>query len=139
MMAATQTIFTGSIGGLVLAGFLSAVLPQPKPIVVHSLTFKDGMMHQDRTVTVEDGEVFFARWEAKVVDAYSGDLIPGCKGGGVWNYTKGHKVYVDTLENWVGSEACTYESLEPGAYKGVAAWYWGTDQTSQTSEPIVKE
>jgi hypothetical protein len=112
-------------------------IPEPKPIEVHSLHFDGSVMVQDRTVTT-DGDVFFARWEAKLIDAYSGDLIPGCKGGAPWNYTAGHKVAEMPLEVWVGSETCTFESLEPGAYKAVASWYWGTDQTSATSPAFTK-
>ena len=138
MITTAQTVIGGSIGGVFLSVAVGLFIPDPKPIEVHSLFFNGEKMLQDRTVTT-DGEVFFARWEAKIVDAYSGDVIPGCKGGEPWNYTAGHKVADMTLEEWVGSEACTYESLEPGAYKGIASWYWGTDQTSASSNIFVKE
>ena len=130
------------IGSVVIAGALSlafdTVAPEVKPIVVHELSFDGQIMSQDRTVTT-DGKVFFARWEAQVIDAETGDVVPWCKGGMPWNYDAGHKVYQDTLENWVGSPACTVDSLPSGQYQGVATWYWGTDQTSKSSNIFVIE
>lgn len=130
------------IGSVVIAGALSVVFdtvtPEIKPIVVHDLSFDGQTMSQDRTVTT-DGDVFFARWEAQVVDVSTGDVVPWCRGGMHWNYKAGQMVYQDTLENWVGSPACTIDSLPNGEYQAVATWYWGTDQTSKSSNIFVIE
>lgn len=130
------------VGGVSVAGIngvLKTVLPPIQPIVVHSLEYKDGAILQDRTVTVEGGGVFWAQWKAQIVYAKTGETVPGCTGSGSWNYKAGSKAYAIPLAEWVGAASCTPDALPVGCYRPVAAWAWGTDQTSHIGKEWCKE
>lgn len=135
-MQLTSTIIAGTIVATPLAVVLSALLPEPQPIQVHALQFDGGQIVQSRTVTFA-GDVFFARWEAQVEDATSGEII--CQGSGTWNYKVGYLDARMPLARWVGQTDCTYESLPEGDYVPVASWYWGSDQTSFRGDTFTKK
>ena len=96
------------IGGGLLAAMLQAawvaVSPFPPPIVIHSLTYQDGMVIQDRTVKA--ATKFAAVWTAEIVDATTGAVVAGCSGGGAWDYVPGRKAVEMTVQEWVGSPTC---------------------------------
>lgn len=132
MQTVVGTIALALIGGVAV----NLVLPGPQPIVVHSLTYSDGVVHQERTITTEQ-PAFFAAWTAQIVDAATGLPVPHCNGSGSWPYPAGYRVADIPLAEWVGNPLCTPESLDPTKqYRPVAAWYWGEDQTSHSGQPF---
>ena len=134
-MSVSQTAI--GIGVLTAVGtlFLQSVLPGPVPLTVNSLTYTAGLVYQDRTV-ITDGTAFYAQWSASVVDVDTGEVVPWCSGSGSFPYQPGHKIKEFPLADWVGNATCTPESLNPGTYVLQAAWQWGADQTSKTSDPF---
>lgn len=127
-MSATQ-LFLGAAPLIVIGTLaLDVLTPDPLPIVVHDLHYDDGMIYQDRTV-IDDGNPggFYAQWVARVVDARTGDTVPGCIGEGAWTYEPGRAIKPLPLTEWVGSADC---APPPGDYIPVASWYWGYSQTS---------
>lgn len=129
-----------SLGVMVVSAagslFLGAVLPDVRPIEVHSLTYTDGIIQQERTITA-DGDVFYAHWTADILDAETMESV--CEGGGSWDYPVGYAVAKIPLADWVGDENCTPENLSPGTYIPRAVWLWGSDQTTQTGDPFTLE
>ena len=125
-----------AIGMTLAAGVTQAalmvVLPEPEAITVHSLTYIDGVVHQDRTVVAEN-ETFPAEWRAFIMDADTKLPVDGCSGSGFWPYPKGRRVADIPLPEWVGSETCTREYLTAlgGQYYPLASWHWGNDGTSK--------
>lgn len=107
---------------------LTSILPEPKPITVHSLTYEGGAIFQDRTVTAED-EFFPAQWRAYVMDAATDKPIPECTGEGFWPYKTGRGTFELPLAEWTGNAACTVEFLRSygGEFYPVASWHWGND------------
>lgn len=107
---------------------LTSVLPEPKPITVHSLTYQGGAIFQDRTVIAED-EFFPAQWRAYVMDADADKPIPECSGEGFWPYKTGRGTFELPLAEWTGNDACTVDFLRSygGEFYPVASWHWGND------------
>lgn len=135
-MSFTQTVIGGGILAVALNAALSLVLPDPTGIVVHGLTYKNGLVTQDRTVLTNEA-AFYAQWAAMVVDAQTGDVVPGCMGSGAAPYPSGRKAVTFSLANWTGNPHCTIDSLEPGrAYDLQAVWSWGDDSVSAKQEFI---
>lgn len=133
-MSMTQTILGSSVLILVGTTVVDLVTPSAPNIVVHALHYEAGVMHQDRTVIPNDGsEVFYAFWAAQIIDANTGAQV--CSGDGSWPYAGGRKVVALPLDEWVGSDC----DLGPGEYVPLAAWYWGSDQTSFTGQPFTIE
>jgi hypothetical protein len=123
----------GGVGAVAIGtAVLQAVLPGPAPIVVHQLSYEAGIVTQDRTVTT-NAPVFFAKWRAQVVNVATGDPLRRCTGGGTWNYKSGRAAYSMPLSQWVGSDACPASSLPEGAYRLIATWSWGDEQTHAQS------
>lgn len=130
-MSATQ-LFLGA-APLILVGTLALDLltPDPLNIVVHDLRYEAGVMRQDRTVISDDGsEVFYAFWDAQVLDANTGDQV--CSGNGSDVYSVGRKTAELLLHVWVGADC----DLPPGEYIPLAVWYWGSNQTSFAGQPF---
>lgn len=129
-----------SLGVAFVSGALSvvvgAILPELQPIEVHALTYSDGIIHQERTITA-DGDIFFASWKAQILDADTMGVV--CEGQGTWNYPVGYKVADIPLAEWVGQDSCTPDSLPAGEYIPRAVWFWGSDQSTQTGEVFVIE
>lgn len=135
VMHLTQTI----IGGVAVMGALqfavlepikTAMLPEPPPMVINSLSYSDGIVTQDRTVNGNDG--LHLGWEAFVISAATGAVVPGCEGTGGWEYSPGNRVVKMPLAEWVGNAACV---LKEGSkyqlvarYKGLS---WSTDARSE--------
>lgn len=134
-MHVTQTIIGAGLLSALIAPVVSIFIPDIPPIVVHDLAVDGGMVTQSRTVTV-DGDKFFAKWEAQIENAETGDIV--CKGSGSWNYEVGTMDAKMDLQTWVGQEGCVYDSLPNGRYVPVATWYWGSDQTSHKGQEFVK-
>lgn len=110
-MSLGQTLFgAGAIAALLQAAW-STVGFVPPPIIVHSLTYHEGRVTQDRTVT--RGPAWVAQWQAAVVDDLSGEVVPNCKGDGFWPYPKGRSAPTMSLGEWVGNPLCR---LPPGTY-----------------------
>ena len=84
-----------AIGMTLAAGVTQAalmvVLPEPEAITVHSLTYIDGVVHQDRTVVAEN-ETFPAEWRAFIMDKATKKPVEGCSGSGFWPYPSGNRV-----------------------------------------------
>lgn len=105
---------------------------RPQAIVVHDLHYENGHIVQDRTVSA-DGDYFFAGWRAQINYASTGSPVPGCQGDGQWNYPVGRREFNIPLSEWVGSDQCTPDSLDPALdYVPVATWFWGSDQEVHT-------
>lgn len=134
-MSTTNMIVGGAVVGGLLQLTLSLVLPEEKPIVVHSLRYEGGKVFQDRTITTED-EFFPAQWKAVIVSVETQRPVDGCSGQGFWPYPEGRKTAPIPLTEWVGSETCTPEYLQSlgGEFYPVAYWYWGNDKTDHTGE-----
>lgn len=134
----TAHLVAGVVGAsVILQGLVSLALPDLPPIEVHSLTYKDGIVHQDRTVVAE-GDTFPAEWRAFVMDANTKQPVDGCSGSGFWPYKAGRRVAEIPLPEWVGSETCTREYLASlgGEYYPLASWHWGNDGTSKKGKPF---
>jgi hypothetical protein len=127
MLGAAPLIFLGTLA-------LDVMTPAPPPIVVHDLHYDGGLIYQDRTV-FGDGDPggFYAQWTARLIDASTGDTVPGCAGEGAWTYQPGRIVKPIPLAEWVGSDEC---APPPGQYVPIASWYWGYDQTSHQGQPF---
>jgi hypothetical protein len=131
-------LFAGAtFGGLNL--LVESVLTPIPPIIVHGLEYRDGIIMQDRTVTVDGGSVFWAQWTAKIVDTSTGGAVQNCSGSGSWPYEAGRNEYSIPLPEWVGDDRCTPEALPVGCYRPIAAWAWGTDQTSHAGKEWCKQ
>jgi len=109
----------------------------PKPIQVHAVSLTgrceyEGQTYgacisQDRTVTPPAGaDEYVAQWRAWLIDAHTGDVVPGCSGRGSGEYERGTAVVQLPLHAWIGSDACRWETLPPGEYVPHAAWDAGT-------------
>ena len=132
-MSATQLAFGLPLEATAISLVVGAALPDPPPIVVHSLTYRDGVIHQDRTVTA-DGGLFYATWQAEII-APDGERV--CQGQGPWNYEGGRMVANLPLDVWSGDVGCL-ERLQRGvAYEPVASWYWGSSQTSKRGAKFI--
>lgn len=129
-MSVGHTITGLAALGLSAQLLITSILPEPQPIVVHSLDYKDGVVYQDRTVTT-DGPFFYATWAAEVIYASTGDTVRGCAGGGSWNYEPGRIVADMSLDRWTNTDNCV---LDAGTYQLVASWFWGADQEVHKSE-----
>lgn len=119
---------------------LTSVLPDPQPIVVHSLTYDAGMIIQDRTVTAED-QFFPAQWRAYIFDASTDKPIEECSGSGFWPYEAGRQSIPMSLQRWTGNTACTVDFLRSygGEFYPVASWHWGNDFEKATGATFVVE
>lgn len=130
-----------TVGVVAVAGaaqlVINATLPSVPPIVAHSLTYIDGTVYQDRTVTSE-AEFFPAQWKSVIVDAATDRPVPGCSGSGFWPYKSGRITAEIPLDEWVGSDTCTPEYLRGlgGEYIPVASWYWGGESTEKEGAPF---
>lgn len=129
-----------AVGAILVAGALqlavTTVVPDTRPIVVHSLNYVDGMIHQHRTVTTETGGFFPAQWRAFLVDADTKKAVEECSGAGFWPYESGTITAEMSLARWTGNEGCTVEFLRElgGEYCPVASWHWGNDSTSKQGD-----
>lgn len=129
-MSVGHTITGLAALGLGAQLLLTAILPDVKPITVHSLTYSEGIIEQDRTITT-DAPFFYATWRAQIIDAGTGKAVPGCVGSGSWNYTQGRSAIAMPVKVWVGSDDC---ELTAGSYRPIAAWLWGSDQEVHRGE-----
>ena len=136
-MSASQAVVVGGAAALAVSAVLGFVLPKA-PIVINALSYAEGMVTQDRTVTGK-GEVFFMGWSAEVVNMATGDPVPWCIGQGSYNYRTGRRVVEFTLPDWVGNAACLPESLLPGRYQLRAIWRAGDVQVIGNSAEWVIE
>lgn len=114
---------------------IRAVLPAVEGIAVHQISYQDGMVTQDRTVTGTH-DVFMAFWAANVTDVNTGLVVPGCEGDGSFAYPVGRATPEMPLQRWVGSDGCV---LTPGTYELRGAWSWGDRQTVAKSAPFTVE
>jgi hypothetical protein len=137
-MSMAQTVV--GIGALALAGHvaLNAVLPAPPAIEVHGLTYRDGMVHQSRTIRPPDGHAVAMTWVAEVSDAETGIDVPGCHGNGANVYRAGTAEAIYPLSAWVGNISCIPALLEPGReYVLQAAWISDAGTVYFESDPVV--
>lgn len=115
-----------SVGGglaVALSMAVSPFIPQ-KPIVIHSLTYEDGVVIQDRTITTEGP--WSGIWSADIIDVNTGMVVGNCSGAGFWDYAPGRKTPKIPLKEWVGNPLC---DLPPGEYQLVAIYKAGEFQT----------
>jgi len=136
-MSMTQTLIGGGAMVLALNFAVSAILPEPAPIEVHSLVYLAGEIYQERTITT-DQPAFPILWTATVENADTGESVIWCEGNGVNGYPPGYRVVLfRSLADWTGRDECTVESLPPGRYALRASWRWGeSNSTSAKSEPF---
>lgn len=129
-MSTGQTIAGLAALGVAAQVFITSLLPDPPPIEVHSLTYQNGIVHQDRTVN-SDVPFFYSKWQAQVVYASSGVAVEGCTGYRAWNYQYGRTVDDKPLAEWVNAPGCT---LSPGRYRLAASWFFGDAREFYRSE-----
>lgn len=103
-MSMTQTVAGSAILVAAMQMVWTAAAPPVAPIVVHSIAYEDGFITQDRTVSAT--AKFTAVWNAEIVDAETGAVVPNCSGGGSWDYEAGHRAIKMTLQEWVGNPDC---------------------------------
>lgn len=134
-MMAIATNFVAGTGVLFLAiqTLWSALGPEPPPIVVHSLTYENGYIVQDRTVN-SDGK-FTALWTAQIQDKATGLSVPGCQGSGTWDYEAGRKTPRIPVAEWVGSPEC---ALPAGTFIPVATYMAGDFKLVQRGQEFTK-
>lgn len=122
----------GLIGALVAVS--DTIIPdgQSSPIVVHSLTYADGQITQDRTVA-GDGGVTLMTWGAQIVNASTGRPVAGCTGSGTWPYEQGRVAFTMPVATWVGSEAC---NLSTGEYYPRAVYSDGNSEPVTEAGPV---
>jgi hypothetical protein len=126
-MSMAQTVIGVVLLSAVATLGLRSVLPEQPRIEVHSITYSDGQITQDRTVNSDTPE-FFMRWAAKIEDAATGEVVGNCRGDGSFPYKSGRAARTMALDVWVGNPLCTPASLPPGQYVPVAAFVWGDQQ-----------
>lgn len=119
MSFSTHAVGTAMLA-LIMQGAWEILGPSLPPIVVHSLTYEEGFIVQDRTVHA-DGK-FTAVWAAVILDKKTGLAVPDCQGTGSWDYQAGHKVIEIPLAEWVGNPQC---DLGPGTYIPMARYSAG--------------
>ncbi len=105
---------------LAMQGAWSLFGPTPPPIIINEISYRDGMIMQDRVVTTSGP--FTAFWEAAILDGKTGLMVPGCQGSGVWDYPPGHKAPAFPVSEWVGNPNC---DLPPGLYIPTATYSAG--------------
>ena len=127
-MSAMKFYVSASILAIPIAAAINTAIPNGGPIVVHSLTYADGQITQDRTVA-GDGGVTLMTWGAQIVDASTGQPVAGCTGSGTWPYEQGRVAFTMPVATWVGSETC---SLSAGEYYPRAVYSDGN------SEPVTE-
>jgi len=132
-MSAAQTIPAGLILVAVVSLIPGLFLPAPPVIEVHSLSYSNGNVRQDRTVS-GPGDVVLMSWSAQVVFAETGDPVPGCTGAGSWPYQTGRRAFEMPLSDWVGSPSCTPESLPNNQLSLRAVYLHEGHQVSASSE-----
>ena len=134
-MSTAQLVVGVVAASAMVQGLVSLALPDVQPIVVHSLDYRAGVVHQDRTVNT-DAEFFPAEWRASVIDADTKMPVEGCSGRGFWNYTSGRYTAPLDLPEWVGQDGCTPEYLRTvgGEFYPVASWHWGDEYTKKTGD-----
>ena len=133
MSFAQTSIGVTFLGGVLLAASNAVIPPAPR-IQVHSLTYEAGVVHQERTVRVgPPATVFWAQWQAEVIDAETEAPVRGCVGNGSWNYAEGYRVFDIPLGEWVGQPITCTPDILPARFYLRASWYWGEDQTSKES------
>jgi hypothetical protein len=98
-MSTAQIIAGVVFVGSVLQVAVSAVLPDPHPITVHSLTYATGSIIQDRTV-VADGDYFPAQWRAFIFDTVTNKPVPECTGSDFAPYKSGRIAVNLKLNEW---------------------------------------
>jgi hypothetical protein len=135
MSMTTQTIIGAAALIAALNVAVDAVLPTPRPIEVHSLTFDGQTVTQDRTV-IGTGDAFYMAWAATIIDFDTGASVPHCSGDGAFAYATGRHVVEMDLPHWTGREGCTPDTLEPGDYVARATWSWGDQQKTADSAPF---
>lgn len=136
-----------AMGGVAVAGILqlavSVVLPDPSPIVVHSLRYVESCTYrgvqyencieQDRTINSDD-EFFYMFWEAAIRD--DNGPVEECSGGGSWKYAVGRSAVAMPGSVWTGNDACDIGALPPGKYTPIAVWYFGEEQVAKRGAPF---
>ena len=127
-----QTTIGTAVLGPALAVAAGIFLPEPPAITVHSLTYENGIVHQERTI-IADAPAFHADWSARVQDQ---DGVTVCEGNGSWAYATGYAVFDIPIDDWVGDPGCLDRLSANHQYRLIAAWNWGDNQTSQVSEPF---
>jgi hypothetical protein len=119
-MSATQIIATGGGIGAVIGFVITAAFPPP-PIEIHSLTYDNGFIVQERTINAP-GPEFYAGWQAQIINVATGQVMPGCAGAGGWDYKVGTYTARLPLSEWVGSPCV----LPPGEYQPWAKYKSGS-------------
>lgn len=130
-MSVANVVSGFAVGGALIHLAINVAFPVP-PIVVHSLNYKDGKIHQDRTITT-DSNFFQARWDAFIISADTKRPVAGCSGTGSYPYPEGRKVADLSIPKWTGAKGCTPEYLRTigGEFIPVAFWYWGEDSVDK--------
>ena len=139
VMSMAQIIpFAAMVAGGAALG-VGAILPDPQPIRVHSLTYDDGMVTQSRTISPPSGQRAVAMtWVAEVYDAVTGVDVAGCHGTGANVYQAGTASASYSLAAWTGNANCTIDRFVPGRlYVLQAAWFTGGQTVMAESEPVI--
>lgn len=114
---------------------LRAILPEPLPITIHELSYKDGMVTVDRTINT-DQLYFFMRKSGDVIDQKTMEPVPECSGVKAANFMAGRRSDTVSLARWSGNDRCTPEILANSTFKLLAVYTWGDHQVAVTSGPF---
>jgi hypothetical protein len=132
-MSTVQAVAAGTGLAMAVSLALTAVLPAPHPITIHAITYSDGLVTQDRTVTGSAQTVFMG-WAAKIVEASTGVVI--CSGADSFYYPTGRKVAQMPLDVWTGDPNCRPENLAPGVYYPEAVYSWADNSVTARGDPF---
>lgn len=105
------------------------------PIVLNTLSYSEGMMTVDRTVTT-DKPAFFMRKSSQIVNTATGESIPECEGIKNENFREGRVKATVTMATWSGNPLCTPEVLGSGQFVPLAVYIWGDHQKAFMGEPF---
>ena len=132
-MSATQAATGVALMGGLIGLIVSALLPEPPPIMVASITYENGMITVDRDIIGDGNTSVYMRRSTELLDG-NGERVLHCAGIADINYPVGHVVRTVPLAQFIGEPACTPDSLAPGLYTPNTIYVAGDRQVQARGE-----
>lgn len=132
-MSITQAGIGIAIVASAIVVLADSIIPISAPITVASIKYADGMITVDRTIPESQGTTYMRR-SSELLDAKTGERVPGCSGIADINYPAGHVVRTVPLAQFIGSPDCTPAKLPPGIYTPQAVYVAGEQQVVAVGE-----